>query len=82
MGRSIQLDGNGGLRHFLSIEGLNRTLLTEILDTAENFISVGNLRPRREAPLRRCSQHQHQHLGNHQGGDPARYPAEPGGDAD
>jgi aspartate carbamoyltransferase catalytic subunit len=42
MGRSIQLDGNGGLRHFLSIEGLNRTLLTEILDTAENFISVGN----------------------------------------
>ena len=42
MGKSIQLDSEGRLRHFLSIEGLNRTLLTEILDTAENFISVGN----------------------------------------
>lgn len=42
MGKNIQLDGNGRLRHFLSIEGLNRALLTEILDTAENFVSVGN----------------------------------------
>ncbi len=36
----LQLDEHGKLRHFLSIEGLNRTLLTEILDTAESFISV------------------------------------------
>ncbi len=42
MGRNIQLDSNGRLRHFLSIEGLNRNLLTEILDTAERFVSVGN----------------------------------------
>ncbi len=35
----LQLD-HGKLRHFLSIEGLNRALLTEILDTAESFMSV------------------------------------------
>ncbi len=52
MGKSIQLDSNGRLRHFLSIEGLNRTLLTEILDTAENFISVGN-RQAKKVPLLR-----------------------------
>ncbi len=42
MSRNIQLDSNGKLHHFLSIEGLNRNLLTEILDTAEHFTSVGN----------------------------------------
>ncbi len=52
MGKSIQLDNNGRLRHFLSIEGLNRNLLTEILDTAENFISVGN-RQAKKVPLLR-----------------------------
>jgi aspartate carbamoyltransferase catalytic subunit len=39
---NLQLDREGRLRHFLSIEGLNRPLLTEILDTAERFTSVGN----------------------------------------
>ncbi len=38
----LQLDEHGKLRHFLSIEGLNRALLTEILDTAESFISVSD----------------------------------------
>ncbi|TDJ30325.1 MAG: aspartate carbamoyltransferase catalytic subunit [Gammaproteobacteria bacterium] len=36
----IQLDANGKLLHFLSIEGLNQQILTEILDTAESFTSV------------------------------------------
>ncbi|MDH3390147.1 MAG: aspartate carbamoyltransferase catalytic subunit, partial [Gammaproteobacteria bacterium] len=37
---NIQLDDKGRLRHFLSIEGLNPAILTEILDTAESFTSV------------------------------------------
>ena len=39
---NIQLDDNGRLRHFLSIEGLDPSILTEILDTAESFISVSD----------------------------------------
>jgi len=39
-GNNIQLDDNGKLRHFLSIEGLNQEILNEILDTAESFTSV------------------------------------------
>jgi len=38
--QNIQLDQDGGLRHFLTIEGLNRALLTDILDTAESFTSI------------------------------------------
>jgi len=34
---NLQLNAQGKLRHFLSIEGLNSDLLTEILDTAEPF---------------------------------------------
>ncbi|MDX1698954.1 MAG: aspartate carbamoyltransferase catalytic subunit, partial [Thiohalobacterales bacterium] len=37
---SLQLDGQGRLRHFLTIQGLNRQLLTDILDTAESFAGV------------------------------------------
>jgi aspartate carbamoyltransferase catalytic subunit len=37
MVRHIQLTEQGRLKHFLSIEGLNMELLTEILDTAESF---------------------------------------------
>ncbi len=37
---NIQLDAEGRLKHFLTIEGLNRELLTEILDTAESFAGV------------------------------------------
>jgi aspartate carbamoyltransferase catalytic subunit len=36
----LQLDENGNLRHFLSIDGLNRELLTGLLDTAESFRSA------------------------------------------
>lgn len=36
----IQLDPQGNLKHFLTIEGLGRALLTEILDRAEGFLGV------------------------------------------
>ncbi len=36
----LQIDNQGRLRHFLTISGLNRQLLTEILDTAESFSGV------------------------------------------
>jgi aspartate carbamoyltransferase catalytic subunit len=37
---NLQIDSQGRLRHFLTISGLNRQLLTEILDTAESFSGV------------------------------------------
>ncbi len=36
----IQLSDSGQLRHFLTTEGLSKTLLLEILDTADSFISM------------------------------------------
>ncbi len=50
--RNIQLDSNGRLKHFLSIEGLNRALLLQILDTAESFVGVGE-RAVKKVPLLR-----------------------------
>ena len=38
--REIQLDAQGRLRHFLSVDGLGRELLTEILDQSEGFAGV------------------------------------------
>ncbi len=38
--RNIQLDSNGRLRHFLTIEGLKRQVLVDILDTAESLSAV------------------------------------------
>ena len=35
---NLQLDADGQLIHLLSIEGLSRNMLTEILDTAEPFV--------------------------------------------
>lgn len=37
---NIQLDSNGNLKHFLTTEGLGTHILTNILDTAENFTNV------------------------------------------
>ena len=37
---NLQVDPQGHLRHFLTTEGLNRQLLTDILDTAESFSGV------------------------------------------
>ena len=36
---NLQLDENDKLRHFLTIEGLKRHHLLQILDTAETFIN-------------------------------------------
>jgi aspartate carbamoyltransferase catalytic subunit len=36
----LQLDANGKLRHFLTIEGLKKQHLTDILDLAESFATV------------------------------------------
>ncbi len=50
--RQIQLDSGGQLHHFISIEGLSREILTDILDTAENFATVGT-RQVKKVPLLR-----------------------------
>lgn len=39
-GANLQIRPDGRLRHFLSIEGLNHAILTEILDTADSFTGV------------------------------------------
>ncbi|NOY72053.1 MAG: aspartate carbamoyltransferase catalytic subunit [Gammaproteobacteria bacterium] len=38
--RNLQLDPNGKLRHFLTIEGLSRAMIIDVLDTAESFAGV------------------------------------------
>jgi len=43
--RDIQLTEAGGLKHFLSIEGLSRDRLVEILDTAETFAGAAKKVP-------------------------------------
>jgi aspartate carbamoyltransferase catalytic subunit len=48
----IQLNEDGSLRHFLTIDGLSKSLLTEIMDTAERFIDFGQ-RKIKKAPLLR-----------------------------
>lgn len=50
--RDIQLTENRELKHFLSIEGLSREQLTEILDTAEGFVGV-NDKAAKKVPLLR-----------------------------
>jgi aspartate carbamoyltransferase catalytic subunit len=47
-----QLDEQGRLKHFLTIEGLSRSLLVEVLDTAERFAPVGE-RAVKNVPLLR-----------------------------
>jgi aspartate carbamoyltransferase catalytic subunit len=50
--QDLQFDSHGKLRHFLTIEGLPRKTLLEILDTARSFISVGQ-REIKKVPLAR-----------------------------
>ncbi|SDM64988.1 aspartate carbamoyltransferase [Oryzisolibacter propanilivorax] len=50
--RNPQLNKSGELIHLLSIEGLPRAILTHILDTAANFVSV-NDREVKKVPLLR-----------------------------
>ena len=40
--RNPQLNSNGELIHLLSIEGLPKSILTHILDTAATFVSVND----------------------------------------
>lgn len=40
MSQHLQLTETGRLKHFLTIEGLSKELLTEILDTAESFAGM------------------------------------------
>ncbi|MDH3343020.1 MAG: aspartate carbamoyltransferase catalytic subunit [Gammaproteobacteria bacterium] len=49
---NIQLDKNGQLKHFLTIEGLSTELLTSILDTAESFANI-NEQSVKKVPLLR-----------------------------
>ena len=37
---NLQLNSEGKLKHFLTIDGLDKEILTEILDTAESFSSM------------------------------------------
>ena len=47
-----QLDSDGNLKHLLTIEGLPKKILTQILDTAETFVSVAE-RDIKKVPLLR-----------------------------
>ncbi len=49
---SLQHDSEGRLHHLLTIEGLKRQQIIDILDTAESFVSVGD-RQVRKVPLLR-----------------------------
>ncbi len=48
----LQYNADGSLHHFLTIEGLRRETLLQIIDTAESFISVGE-REIKKVPLLR-----------------------------
>ncbi|MCZ2722624.1 aspartate carbamoyltransferase catalytic subunit [Marinomonas sp. 15G1-11] len=39
--RALQLNEQGQLKHFLTLDGLDKTILTEILDRADSFLSMG-----------------------------------------
>ena len=48
---SLQLDGNGNLCHLLTLKGLGKALLTEILDDAEDYLTVPGRLPARSRSL-------------------------------
>jgi aspartate carbamoyltransferase catalytic subunit len=50
--QDIQFDQAGKLRHFLTIEGLSRQTIIDILDNAEKFSTVGT-RSVKKVPLLR-----------------------------
>jgi aspartate carbamoyltransferase catalytic subunit len=52
MDGNLQLTPEGRLRHLLTLEGLPARILTEILDTAQSFVSVGD-REVKKVPLLR-----------------------------
>ena len=50
--RNPQLNDKGGLQHLLTIEGLPREIITQILDTATSFVGVTD-REVKKVPLLR-----------------------------
>lgn len=50
-GADLQLNSAGELRHLLAIEGLSRSLITELLDRAEGFLSTEGTPPVRNSHL-------------------------------
>ena len=44
MTEDVQINEGGTLRHLLTLENLSGDLVTEILDRAQNFLSVGDRR--------------------------------------
>jgi aspartate carbamoyltransferase catalytic subunit len=51
-GADLQLDAQGRLRHFLSLEGMRRAHLEEILNVAESFLGVGEQQVKKVPLLR------------------------------
>ncbi len=49
---NLQLDSNGKLKHFLTIEGLNREMLTQILDISDSLVGVGKRQIKKLPTLR------------------------------
>jgi len=52
MGENLQLNSEGKLKHFLTIEGLSKPLLIEILDLAESFVNTTDQRIKKIPLLR------------------------------
>ncbi len=48
---ALQLDANGNLRHLLTLKGLDRALLTDILDDAEGYLTAPGDLPARSQSL-------------------------------
>lgn len=49
---NLQLNSEGKLKHFLTIEGLNKQLLIEIMDLAESFVGMNDQRVKKIPLLR------------------------------
>jgi aspartate carbamoyltransferase catalytic subunit len=47
----LQLDANGRLRHLLTLKGLDKSLLVQLLDASERFLSPPGSAPARSASL-------------------------------
>ena len=50
--RALQLNKHGQLKHFLTLDGLDKTILTDILDRAASFLSMGEQSVKRVSILR------------------------------
>jgi len=48
---ALQLDANGNLRHLLTLKGLDKALLTDILDDAEDYLTAPGDLPSRSRSL-------------------------------